>query len=64
MDFCNYDLVICILIFVFIYMFFAYAVYDNKQQYAPRQGFLNGPAQGGADSLIGIIPHINRRIIS
>ncbi len=57
MNFCNYDLIICILIFIFLYLFLS----DNSKG---KQGFLNGPAQGGADSLIGIVPHINRRIIS
>lgn len=57
MDFCNYDLVICILIFILLYMFFS----DNSDR---KQGFLSGPAEGGADSLIGIKPFINRRIIS
>jgi hypothetical protein len=64
MDFCAYDFVICVLLLVLIYLVVSTATYDDKQQYAPRQGFLNSPAQGGADSLIGIVPHIDRRIIS
>jgi hypothetical protein len=57
MDFCDYDLIICVLILVLLYLTVSS---DN----GGSQKFLNGPAQGGADSLIGYIPHIDRRIIS
>lgn len=56
MLFSDYDLVICVLILVVLYLFM-----KSEPQ---RDSFLNGPEQGGADAMIGIVPKIYRRIIS